>query len=427
MEQEKRGRICIGIPIIGDASPEVLEDYMRFLYYLGRRYQEWDFILGIKSKMDQFRARRDIAQAALQAGCEFIFWLDDDQILDWRGDIGPSSAYEILHKLIQHMDENPKMGICGAVYYQREGACFPVLMHDSREEGGPCTFLMTEELTGGLQQVGVQGGGVMLMRCSALASIPQPWWEPEHQYGTDIQICRRFKQAGWEVWSDTGIEVGHQQKQKAIVTSRNREQFITDFVSKQLEQRPQTLQICVCGWYFEKGWLRKLAQFQPYIMSNRDVVGEWIPDYSLLGIRPNIGLEFGAYSEFLRSEWDEQSDVLFCHDDIEYKGELQTLISAIRTELQTVDQFYVFSDTEDVGLNGARHGRMFACSARLLKWISENGGIWYDVNNRGENKEGPVQLGILNFDYLMAIASTHGFRTRGLLCDPLIRLKRRGE
>src|SRR5574343_1885325 len=125
---ETKGRICIGIPCYGDVPPEVLEDYMRFMYYLGRRYQEWDFILGLKSKTEQFRARRDIAQAAIVAGCEFIFWIDDDQIFDWKGEQGPSQAYEILGVVIGHTRDNPKAGIIGGLYYQREGACFPVLM-----------------------------------------------------------------------------------------------------------------------------------------------------------------------------------------------------------------------------------------------------------------------------------------------------------
>ena len=420
---EKRGRICLAIPCYGDVPPEVLEDYMRLAYYLGRRYQEWDFILGIKSKTEQFRARITLGMAAIQAGCEFIFWLDDDQILDWKGEIGPSQAYEILHRLIEHMDANPRAGIIGGLYYQREGACFPVLMHGPKHEGGPCTFLMEEEIERKLQKVDVQGGGVMLMRCEALAQIPQPWWEPEHQFGTDIQICRKMAELEWEVWSDTSLEVGHIQKQRTIVTSENRDGFITDFASKVLEKRPETLQICIAGWYFDAKWLEQLKHFNSSMVCNRaPEMGTGIP----FVLRENTGLEFGAYSHFLREHWDGKSSVLFCHDDVSYEGNVQTLLDAVRFKLGTNDQFYVFSSTEEVAINAAKHGRMFAISAQLLTWMKQNGGIWYDANNKGEVMGGPINLGVINFDYLMALASTHEFRTRGLICDPSLKLKRRG-
>ena len=38
-------RITIGIPCYRDVPGETLEDYMRFAYYLGRRYTEYDFYL----------------------------------------------------------------------------------------------------------------------------------------------------------------------------------------------------------------------------------------------------------------------------------------------------------------------------------------------------------------------------------------------
>ena len=56
----KKERVFIGIPCYQSVAPEVLEDYMRFAFYLGRRYQEYDFFLGIKTKSEQFRARNAI-------------------------------------------------------------------------------------------------------------------------------------------------------------------------------------------------------------------------------------------------------------------------------------------------------------------------------------------------------------------------------
>ena len=43
-------RVCIGIPCFAGVSGETLEDYMRFAYHLGRRYQEFDFFMSIITK-----------------------------------------------------------------------------------------------------------------------------------------------------------------------------------------------------------------------------------------------------------------------------------------------------------------------------------------------------------------------------------------
>ena len=55
--------ITIGIPCYSTVSAETLDDYMRFSFYLGRRYQDYDFKLAIKSKSEQFRARNAIVLA----------------------------------------------------------------------------------------------------------------------------------------------------------------------------------------------------------------------------------------------------------------------------------------------------------------------------------------------------------------------------
>lgn len=222
-----RKRITLGIPCYQGVPGEVLEDYMRFAYALGRRYGEYDFFLAIKTKSEQFRARNAIVEAAIQVGSDYVLFLDDDHVIEWQGNNDASPAYDFLHRLIAHQKD-----IVGALYYQRGGDCRPVLMKETPE--GAYQWLNDHEVTGGLQPVDVQGGGCMLIDMRVFDKIPSPWFEPELELGTDIQICRKAAEAGFSVWSDTSIELGHVRSERTIVTSRNRHLHFQNTVQQSL-------------------------------------------------------------------------------------------------------------------------------------------------------------------------------------------------
>lgn len=213
-----RPRVCVGIPCYGDVPPDVLEDYMRFAFHLGRHLPQFNFFLGIRTKAEQFRARNQIVEAAQQMNCEWLLMLDDDMIINHVVTDGPTEAYGFVARLIAHDKD-----ICGALYYQKGGACPPVLMTKQGERG--YRFLRDDEVTHDLQRVDVAGGGCLLIRMTVFDHIAQPYFAPEFEFGTDVQLCRKAAEKGFEVWADTSIELGHLKPSRAIISSRNRHQF----------------------------------------------------------------------------------------------------------------------------------------------------------------------------------------------------------
>ena len=218
-------KIGIGIPIFQTLEPQVALDYMRMWYSFGRRYQEHDFFLISRTKSEQFRARNAIVETALKYCMDYLLFLDDDQIINWQG-TPESTPYEFLHKLLNH-----KKDIIGALYYHRTGDYRPVLM--KKLETGGYRFLNDNEITGGLQEVDVQGGGCMLIDMKIFDKIKPPYFEPEQQtvgknLGTDIQLCKKAKENGFSVWSDTSIVVGHLKQESEVVTHMNRDSFMSD-------------------------------------------------------------------------------------------------------------------------------------------------------------------------------------------------------
>lgn len=227
---KEKETVVIGIPCFQGVPPTVLQDYMRFAYYLGRRYPEYDFFLAIKDKSEQFRARNAIVQAALQVDADWLLMMDDDHIIDWEDDIIPTPRYDFLKTIINHLKDDPKRGIVGALYYTRGGTCRPVVMQEGKQGG--YFWMKDSELTKGLMEVAVTGGGCFAFNMNVFSRIPYPWFEPELELGTDIQICRKAKQQGYTVHCDTSIVLGHVMAQQQIVTPKNRHRVISESVAK---------------------------------------------------------------------------------------------------------------------------------------------------------------------------------------------------
>jgi len=223
-------RVCIGIPCYRDVSAETLEDYMRFAYYCGRRIPEHDFMLAIKSKSEQFRARNAITEAAIQTACDYLFFLDDDHVIDWEGERGPTQKYAMLQTLIGHLEADPKRGIVGALYYHRGADCRPVVMKTGTDGG--TYWMRDDQIIGELQEVAVTGGGCMLLRLSMFDKIKSPWFSPEFDLGTDLQICKKAVEAGYTVWCDTSIKIGHVMTNREVITPNNRHRIATESASR---------------------------------------------------------------------------------------------------------------------------------------------------------------------------------------------------
>ena len=231
---KKPNRICIGIPCYQNCSSETLQDYMLMAYYFGRRYPEYEFFLAIKSKSEQFRARNSIVTAALQMDCQYLLMLDDDNVINWEEQNEVSDKYEFLRKLLKHMEEDPQIGIVGALYYHRGGEYMPVIMKEAKDGG--LYYMRQDEIKGGLQEVAVQGGGCMLINTNVFSRIPSPWFEAEYEWGTDIQISTKARKEGFKVCCDTSIVIGHVMSQRVVVTPQNRLALIAENASRGIHE-----------------------------------------------------------------------------------------------------------------------------------------------------------------------------------------------
>lgn len=220
-------KVMIGIPCYSDVSSETLEDYMRFMFYLGRN-SDHECYLFIRPKQEQARARNEMVENAITIGADYLLMLDDDHVINWEESFQTNSRYGLIDRFIKHFRDNEKVGIVGALYYHRGGDCRPVLMKQG-DDGG-YYYMRDDEITGGLQEVEVQGGGCFMMDMNVMTRIPNPWFEQETKVGlgTDIQICQKVRDLGFKVYCDTEIVIGHVMNKRQVVTPKNRHRIISE-------------------------------------------------------------------------------------------------------------------------------------------------------------------------------------------------------
>lgn len=203
-----RKKILIGVPGFAGIQPEAQEHFMALAFRCGREMPEYDFLLKIKTKSEQFRARNQIVDAAIASGCEYLLMLDDDMMV----------SPDLVKRLVAHDKE-----LVGALYWQRGGAFHPVVMKSIERENGdfhPEFYAAHDPIiqNPGLHPVDIIGGGCMLFKVDVFRKITPPyfWWE--HSMGTDIAICTRLREAGVQPYIDTSIEIGHLGNERPVIT-----------------------------------------------------------------------------------------------------------------------------------------------------------------------------------------------------------------
>jgi hypothetical protein len=142
--------------------------------------------------------RNGIAERALKMGAEWILYLDDDQVL---------APHTLIDLLARNKD------VISGLYVQRE-APFTPLVFDQEDSEGYCLPRLLERGDRGLVSVKATGAGCMLVATNVLRAMEEPWWRlgqiTKDGWGDDLNFCHRVREAGFEVWCDLDVVVGHQ-------------------------------------------------------------------------------------------------------------------------------------------------------------------------------------------------------------------------
>lgn len=141
--------------------------------------------------------RNRLTVTFLKSECDWILYLDDDQIL----------LPGTIDRLIAHGKD-----VVSGVYLCRDYPFLP-LVFGRENEDGKVGFRECKADETGLIPIVSAGAGCLLVHRRVIETLTFPYWtigqiQPD-ALSDDIDFCRRVRQAGFEIWCDLDTRVGH--------------------------------------------------------------------------------------------------------------------------------------------------------------------------------------------------------------------------
>jgi hypothetical protein len=149
-------------------------------------------------------AREMIADAALEHGARFLWFVDDDTI-------PPPNA---CRRLIYELENNPQAMVCGGIYTSRCDPPSPVVF---RGLGMGSHWHWKK---GDVFEVSGMGAGCMMINTEIFKMLPKPWFKFDtedaydvHTVGKniseDIYFCEAVRREGYKILAHGGVLCDH--------------------------------------------------------------------------------------------------------------------------------------------------------------------------------------------------------------------------
>ena len=164
------------------------------------------------------------------------------------------------------------------------------------------------------------------------------------------------------------------------------------------------MKICVVGWYFRPAMMKAVekSRYEAFVIKHREGDTCGIPGR----LYENLGLEVGAYRQYMENHWDGQSDVLFCHDDAEVSG-TNVFDQVASLADMDIDHAYIFRHEYEELVNNGCHGRGMWARGSWLALLQQAGGFPADMSNRGDHCSKDANRGIFAFHRLVTEINGH--------------------
>ena len=184
------------IGIIGISSPEIGR-YTQFYSNLTKVARPDGTALAHVTGACISSNRNKIVDQALENGAEWIWFIDDDHRF----------PPDTLTRLLSH-----NVDIVSGLYLQRVAPYTPH-RYDREEANGALWPKLLTQGESGLDEVLSTGAGCLLVRTSVFEKLERPYWRlgqiRSDVWSDDFDFCRRARAAGFKIWCDLDVLVGH--------------------------------------------------------------------------------------------------------------------------------------------------------------------------------------------------------------------------
>ena len=175
-------KVCIGIPLTDSVKVETLRSIVANLQNGEKR----DFIT--QSSCNVILNRNKLVELAMERGATHLFFVDSDM------DFPPNT----IEQLLSH--SKPVVGVWS--HLRKIPPTVTVKMF--KESSKPDHVFECKAV----------GTGLMLIDLDVFRKIDKPWFQFEYdgielKTGEDVYFCDKVREAGFSVWCDPTLDVGH--------------------------------------------------------------------------------------------------------------------------------------------------------------------------------------------------------------------------
>lgn len=193
-------RVLIFIPSVeGKVSLATVEGIMQLLWDCWKfREKGFEFVPFFGHRMTLPSARNEAINMAIAGQFDYIIFMDDDMVI-------PVGTH-IFSKLLE-ADKD----IIAPLFFVRSKPYLPLLFRRLELANG--AFITYENILdypkNELVKVDGVGFGFVMVKMEVFKKLKQPYFAYSDQYGEDLRFCEEAGKAGFEVWCDTSIQIGH--------------------------------------------------------------------------------------------------------------------------------------------------------------------------------------------------------------------------
>jgi hypothetical protein len=217
---KKLVRVMWACPNEGKTEPEAYDDRMCFTFRLGMLevlsslgIKEWEgskfeypdaerfkFHIATIGRVFTALARERIAESAVEAGMDYLMMTDDDML-------GPQNLFELLYR--------HKADIVAPLAFSRYPPHKPVIYRINsgfdafKRQPYFINYAVLDYPRDTLVECDAVGFGAVLIKCDILRKMEKPWFLVMSGMGEDIHFCHSARKAGFKVFMDTSVKLGH--------------------------------------------------------------------------------------------------------------------------------------------------------------------------------------------------------------------------
>jgi hypothetical protein len=206
LDVKKLPTFAWAMPCYGPISPKVYVSHMRALGNVAKmRMRIHPVNYMITNKCNLATASNRIVERALHLGVDYVFWTEMDMDL-------PADVIARLY--------DQKKDVCGGLYFLR----------GDKRNPEPCAYMKSRDPVhkfaflpiglfnkNRLYKVDALGMGCVLFKTEVFKKIKEPWFDDrQNECGQDMYFYKKLKEAGVDVFLDTGVQCGQYQDEERI-------------------------------------------------------------------------------------------------------------------------------------------------------------------------------------------------------------------